>query len=77
MKKLAPKGYQWTFEFEFNLPVLMFCKSLPEGTIFYETEAIALEHQISKLTAARLTLITRLENLEYKVRNDSRNNYQS
>ena len=76
MQELAPKGYQWTFEFEFNPPVLMFCKSLPEGTVFYETEAMALEHQISKLTKAQLTLITRLENLQYKDLNDARNNYQ-
>ena len=55
----------------------MFCKSMPIETVFYETEAIALEHQISKLIEAQLTLTTRLENLQYKVRNDARNNYQS
>ncbi len=76
MKKLAPKGNQWTFELngDFNLPMLVFCKSMPTGTVFYETEAMALEHQISKLIAAQLTLVTRLENLQYKDLNDARNN---
>ena len=57
---------KWTFFPEAGLPTLVICKSMPVGTVFFDTELKAIDFKLNNLSIIQKELECRKDHLEYK-----------
>ena len=57
---------KWTFLLDSEPPVLIVCESMPDGTVFFDTETGAIDSKLNSLSKIQRELERRKYHLEYK-----------